>query len=150
MAGVGLPGFSILAWVDDDSPLLTEITHPNQQHTLERRTQVKQDLLHDFAALIGVRWSFDITLHVEAGEVYAFGVQPRFTVGTQTINNALGALGEHVKFIRSSPGTNLNDLIRYQQCKKKWGVPESVTESFSGWDQNPREETSTGTKRKRS
>lgn len=144
-----VPGFSVLAWVEDDSPLISTICSGNQDHTIQRRLEVKQELLRDFSALVGIRWGFEISIHVVDGDVYAYGVQPRFTVGNSTLRNAIGDLNEHVHFLRSSANSSLEDLVRYQRCKRKWGVEEPVTDASSGWEASPREETSTGIKRKR-
>lgn len=142
-------GFSLLMWVDEDSSFVTEIHTGNQEHTLEKRLQVKQQLLSDACCLIQVRWNMDMTIHMVHGECYGYGNNSRFTVGQNTIRNALGDLGNHVKFLRSAPGLTLEELTNYKTCKEKWNVPDQVTESSSGWDQNQSEQTSTSIKRRR-
>ena len=143
-------GFAILAWVREDSPLLTEIAFGNQDHTRNARHEIKMDLLRDFATLLGIRWNMDITIKQIDGDIYAYGCNQRFTVSNSTLRNAIGDLADHVDFLRSSPDNDADNLIRYKLCKAKWNVPDIVTETTSsGWERQEPQGTSNQNKRKR-
>lgn len=136
-------GFSVLAWVREDSALiLTELDE-------DARPRLKRQLLLDFCTLLGIRWNLDMTLISINGAAYAYGCCGRFTVSDRTIRNAIGDLTEHIDFTRGSPQHTAEQLADFKACKEKWRVPEQVTESTSGWDPSEPATTSTGTKRKR-
>ncbi|UNS41164.1 hypothetical protein [Psittaciform chaphamaparvovirus 3] len=136
-------GFSVLAWVREDSPLiLTEFDE-------DARARLRRQLLLDFCTLLGIRWNLDMNMLTINGAHYAYGCCGRFTVSDRTIRNAIGDLTEHVDFTRGSPQHTADQLADFKACKEKWRVPEQVTESASGWDPQEPATTSTGSKRKR-
>lgn len=141
MSGYG-SGFSVLAWVKEDCPLLIDISP-------ETAEKVRQQLLKDFQVLLSCRWHMEIMLCEHDGVQYAYGSNTRINPSERTIRNAIGTLSEHVDFIRSTSGTAWEDLARYKQCKEKWKVPDQVTEGSSGWGLQEQAETSTQIKRKR-
>lgn len=135
-------GFSVLAWVKDDSSLLKDLGHMT-------RDEIREEMLKDFCCLLSVRWHMEVTIvHID-GKRYAYGSNPRITVSERTIKNAIGTLSNHMEFVRSIASVSAEDLARYQQCKTKWSVPESVTDSSYGWDQREHQGTSQDLKRKR-
>lgn len=136
-------GFSVLAWVRDDSSLLKDVSD-------EAAERIRQQLLRDFCCLLSVRWNFDVTVVRYEGTDYAFGVNTRITAGERTIRNAIGNLSEHVDFLRGTPNSGYEQLADYRQCRLKWQVPDLVSDpSTSGWDQSERQETFQQAKRKR-
>lgn len=80
---------------------------------------------------------------------YAFGINNRITVADRTIRTAIGDLAQHVEFLRGTAQASAEDLANYKECKKKWKVPDQVTDSGSGWEPQEQAGTSSGTKRKR-
>nr|WOX03041.1 hypothetical protein [Psittaciform chaphamaparvovirus 4] len=119
-------GFTVLAWVKPTSALL------KGNRDLDR--DIEKQLLQDFVALLGIRWNMDIQVVPLDDELYAFGVNNRFTVSTQTMRNALGDLNEHVDFLRGNVSNIAEELVNFKRCKDKWNVPEIVSESTSGWE----------------
>lgn len=113
----------------------------------ESKERIIKQLLKDACILLGCRWNMDLQIMQLEGQWYAYGVNTRITVGDKTIKTALGDLTQHVEFIRSTSTTSANDLADYQRCRERWNVPESVTDSSSGWAQQERPGTSQGTKR---
>lgn len=91
----------------------------------------------------------DMSIKDINGCKYAYGTNPRITVSERTIKNAIGGLANHVDFIRSIASTSAEDLASYEQCRRKWNVPESVSESTFGWEASGRPPTSPEPKRKR-
>nr|QMI57870.1 hypothetical protein [Chestnut teal chaphamaparvovirus] len=120
-------GFSILVWVDRQSPIWTSTEDTE-------RPNVEKELLQDAVILLGTRWNMDFQFHTANDVLYAFGVCARFTVGIPTITRALGDLAVHVKFNRGGGTDVANTLIRYKECKEKYGVPDVVSEGSSGSD----------------
>lgn len=92
----------------------------------------KKELLQDACCLLGVRWGIDFSYHTHGGMLYAFGVQPRFTIGMPTIYRALGDLQHDIRIHRGGPHELAENLIRYQECRRKYNVPETVHEEGSG------------------
>lgn len=91
----------------------------------------------------------EVTIKEINGIKYAYGTNPRITVSERTIKNAIGNLANHVEFIRSIASTSAEDLAAYEQCRRKWKVPESVSESSYGWEALGQARTSPESKRKR-
>lgn len=91
-------------------------------------------MLEDACCLLGVRWGIDFTYHSHGGMLYAFGCQPRYTIGLPTVYRALGDLATYVKVHRGGPHDTPEQLIRYQACRAKYNVPEAVHEDSSGGD----------------
>lgn len=145
----GAAGFSVLLWTKPESPMLTTICLPNQTATIEAKQTVERQLLTEAAILLSVRWSFDVKVQLYNDTYYAFGVNPRFTVGNNTLRNALGELTEHIEFMKAGTSATFEDLCLFQECKRKWRVPDNVTESTSGWEQQEPGQTSRGSKRAR-
>ncbi|UOH27037.1 nonstructural protein 3 [Galliform chaphamaparvovirus 7] len=143
------PGFSVLAWVKDDSSMLQQIVCPNQEQAIQARQNVEQQLLRDFQTLLSVRWQMDVTLLTIHDHVYAYGINKRFNVSAKTIERAIGELIEHVEFLRSTPEFNAEDLVRYKECRAKWSVPEQVSDTSFGPEASVQAETSQSSKRKR-
>nr|QSH48278.1 ORF1 [Chufflevirus sp.] len=135
-------GFSVLAWVREDSPLLLDIS-------AEAAGRVRQQLLKDFQILLSCRWHMEVLLVDHDGVPYAYGANSRINPSERTIKNAIGTLYDHVDFLRSTANTSWEDLARFKQCKEKWKVPDQVTEGSSGWASQEPQETSMLTKRKR-
>lgn len=138
----GFTGFSVLAWVKPDSPLLRDVTN-------EAAEKITTQLLQDFRCLLSCRWNMDLTIAEYEGSRYAFGINTRITASERTIKNAIGDLHQHVDFIRSTASINFEDLARYKSCRVKWNVPDQVTEGSYGWGAAEPPETSQGAKRKR-
>lgn len=136
-------GFSVLAWVKPSSTVLVGVEDPDSRQRLQKQ------LLNDFAVLVGTRWSMDVTvMHID-GQLYAYGNNTRITVGKSTLSNAIGDLCDHVEFLRSSSHSTADELVNYKQCKDRWKVPETVTDSTTGWEAQGQAETSTMIKRRR-
>lgn len=138
----GSNGFTVLAWVNPDSPMIDGLGR-------DACLEMKKALLEDFKVLIGTRWTMDVVLIHKDYEVFAFGHNPRITVGEGTIRNALGELQEHVHFSKGTASNSADDLIAFKQCKDKWKVPEVVTTSTTGWPESQQASTSFSLKRKR-
>lgn len=138
-------GFTILFWMKDDSVLLQDL------HAEATRKQLKQEVMSDVKILIGTRWSMDMqTIETTQGEPLTYGINTRFMIGDKTIKNALGDLTDHVDFFRGNVNSTPEELMRYLQCKRKWNVPEVVTESTSsGWQESEQAGTSTTRKFRR-
>lgn len=142
--GMSFSGFSVLAWVKEDAPLLRNLEDP------ENIGSFKRQLLLDFNTLIGMRWQMEMQLVTIQGVQYAFGCCNRFSVGDRTIRNAIGTLASHVDFIRGTHHASPEDLANYKICKAKWKVPDTVTADMSsGWDQQEPAGTSPTIKRPR-
>lgn len=135
-------GFSVLAWVRDDSSLLNGVSESVAE-------SVTQQLLRDFICLLSVRWNMELTIQTIDGTKYAFGSNTRITVSERTLRNAIGELSEHVDFIRSIASVSAEDLAHYRICRVKWKVPEIVTDSTYGSGGSELQETSQPFKRKR-
>lgn len=121
-------GFSLLAWVDPESPLLMGLDPRTEAHTQMQRT-----ILEDVQALWGIRWGIDFTMLTINDQICVHGNNTRFQVSNTTIKAALGDLAEHIKWIRSTPNIGPEDLLKYREAMKKWNVEESTdTSSTSG------------------
>lgn len=92
----------------------------------------KKQMLEDAVCLLGVRWGIDFSYHTHGGVLYAFGVQPRYTIGLQTALRALGDLANHCKVFRGGPHDTVDQLVKYQACRAKYRVPEVVHEDTYG------------------
>lgn len=136
-------GFSVLAWVKPECDLLKDVQDERA------REQIEMQLLNDFRVLLSVRWNMEVTVQDIKGTRYAYGSNPRITVSERTLKAAIGDLADHIIFIRSIASVDAEALAEYSSCRKKWKVPESVTDSYSGWDYKEPAETSQGAKRKR-
>lgn len=141
-------GFSVLLWCKAESSLLERID-PTRQHAVLSRETMERELLQDAACLLGCRWSMNVTLDAYDNILYAYGTNNRITVSNATIHKALGDLNEHVDFIRSTPNTDFETLARYQRCRRKWNVPDQVSDTSSGWGDTESATTSVPTKRRR-
>lgn len=135
-------GFSVLAWVKDNSPLLVDLTGV-------ARERVERDLLTDFCTLLNFRWTMDVNITNLEGQLYAFGVNPRITASDRTIRAAVGELANHIDCLRGTISASAEDLARYRLCKQKWKVPDVASDTGSGWGQLERAETSQASKRAR-
>lgn len=135
-------GFSILAWVKDDSPLV-------EGHDGIARERIERDLLHDFCTLLSFRWTMDVNITCIEGTLYAFGTNPRITVSEATVRRAIGELSNHLDVLRGSVSTTADDLARYRACKRKWKVPDVTSDTGYGWERQEQAGTSTPTKRPR-
>lgn len=89
-------------------------------------------MLEDACCLLGTRWGIEFSYHSDGGVLYAFGVQPRYPIGVQTVLRALGDLSCHVKVHRGGPHDTAAQLIKYQACRRKYNVPETVHEDTYG------------------
>nr|WOX03045.1 nonstructural protein 3 [Psittaciform chaphamaparvovirus 5] len=138
-----MSGFSLLIWVKPDCSLINEL------HEHERAHDIRKTLLQDACTLIGCRWSMDMTIITLNDELYAYGLNTRFTVATQTIKNALGDLLEHVELLRGTAHSTAEELASYKRCKERWNVPDQVSDTTSGWDGSAQESTSQMNKRRR-
>lgn len=138
-----MSGFTILAYVKPTSSLIDEL------HENERSKEVIRTLLEDCISLISIRWNMDMQIIVVRETMYAFGVNPRFTVSNQTIRNALGDLAEHVDFLRGTLQNTADELVKYKECRERWNVPEMVSESSYGSGDAAPGETPTSSKRRR-
>lgn len=136
-------GFTVLAWVKPESPLIWECHH---EADIDTKTD---ELLGDFNCLIGVRWNMDMHLVTIDGTRYAFGINTRITASEKTIANAIGDLTNHVDFLRGTANNSAEDLARYKKCKDKWKVPTEVSSSSYGWETQAPPETSRSSKLKR-
>lgn len=92
----------------------------------------EKEWLSDASVLWGARWGIDFSWHQCSGVSYIFGVQARFTVSEATLQRALGNLSEYICFHRGGPHSTWEELVRYQQCKEKWRVPDKVSDTTSG------------------
>lgn len=108
-----------------------------------------RQLLLDFGILIGCRWSLDCSISSINGTSYSYAVCTRFTVSERTLRNALGDLTEHIEILRGTCHNTADDLVNYKLCKEKWRVPDAVTDTSYGWEQQGQEQTSRATKRNR-
>lgn len=135
-------GFSVIAWVRSDSALIRNLDEPAAE-------RVSRQLLIDFNTLLGCRWNMELSIHTIGNRLYAYGANNRFSVSDRTIRNAIGTLTEHIDILRGSHTTSVEDLVHYKACKEKWQVPETVTESSSGWVEPEPAGTSHITKRRR-
>ncbi|UOH27061.1 nonstructural protein 3 [Galliform chaphamaparvovirus 12] len=137
-----MSGFTVIAWVKEDSGMIKDLS-------ADAAELVKKELLNDFCVLLSCRWSMDCHIVTSKGEQYGFGSNTRITVGGQTIKNALGDLSCHIDFIRGTGSASAEELIAYRLCRRKWNVPESVSESSSGWEHQEQLPTFPSTKRRR-
>lgn len=89
-----------------------------------------KDLLEDAVCLIANRWHIEFEVKNQDGAWYAWGKQTRFTVSDATIQRALGDLfsQELVTFQKGPPDTSFDSALRYQKCKRKWNVPDVVSQ----------------------
>nr|QMI57840.1 hypothetical protein [Chestnut teal chaphamaparvovirus] len=123
----GGTGCSLLLWVDSESTGI-------QQMEGDQPSNKIKEMLQDACCLLGVRWSIEFSYHQHGGMLYAFGSQPRYTIGLPTVIRALGDLGDSIKVHRGGPFDTAEQLIRYQECRAKYHVPEVVHEDISGGD----------------
>ena len=137
-----MSGFTVLAWVKDDASLIKDLS-------ADAKEIVKKELLADFCVLLSCRWSMDCHVITNRGEHYAYGINNRITVGMQTIRNALGDLANQLELIRGTSSASHEELINYRTCKRKWNVPDAVTESSYGWEHQEPPMTSHMSKRRR-
>lgn len=121
----GSSGCSLLVWVDTEIPGGAEME-------ADQLDAQKKEMLQDACCLLGVRWGIDFSYHPHGGVLYAFGVQPRYTIGLQTALRALGDLAASVRVHRGGPHDTVESLVRYQTCRAKYRVPEVVHEDTSG------------------
>lgn len=135
-------GFSVLAWVRDESSMLDGVSETAAD-------TITQQLLRDFICLLSVRWNMELQMITIDGTRYAFGTNTRITASERTIRNAIGDLSEHVDFIRSTASVSAEDLANYRICKLKWKVPETVTDSTYGAGGSEQAETYRQAKRTR-
>lgn len=136
-------GFSVLAWVRKDTRLLENLEEGEAYDRMETQ------LLNDFATLISIRWNMDVSIIQIEGIRYAYGVNTKFQISTQTLKNAIGELLDHVDVLRGSQHNSPEDLHRFKQCKARWKVPALVTEPSSGWGESEQASTSSTFKRRR-
>lgn len=90
-----------------------------------------KELIEDAICLISNRWHIEFELRQQDGCWYAWGKQSRFTVAEATIQRALGDLfsQELVQFQKGPPDTSFDSALRYQKCKRKWNVPDVVSQT---------------------
>lgn len=134
-------GFSILAWVKKDSPIIAGLT-------FDTKDELEKELLNDAITLWSVRWGIDMGMVTIDHHLYIYGSTLRFTASNNTIRDAIGDLSEHIEFYRGTPVNTAEDLVRYQKCRKKWKVPDR-SENSSGWGDSAQAETSQFSKRKK-
>lgn len=127
MAGAfsGASGTTLLVWVDAET-----LRGPEMEGS-QLDDKIKE-MLEDACCLLGTRWGIEFTHHPHGGVLYAFGCQPRYPIGLQTALRALGDLSYHVRIHRGGAHDTVNQLIRYEECKRKYHVPETVHEDTSG------------------
>lgn len=135
-------GFSVLAWVREDSSFLHDIEGVAKE-------RMQRDLLSDFCTLLSFRWTMDVSIVTINSHLYAFGINPRITASERTIRHAIGDLTNHVDILRGTTSASAEDLVRYKECKKKWKVPDAVSDTGSGWERPEPAGTSTAIKRLR-
>lgn len=136
-------GFTILAWVKPTSSIIQGLPQQELQ-------DLSQALLQDFQILLSIRWNMEISLHQSPNGVwYAYGHNPRITIGKQTVANAIGELTEHIDFIRGSVHNSMEDLIRFKEAKEKWQVQENQSDTSVGTQEQEQAGTSWSHKRKR-
>lgn len=89
-----------------------------------------KELLEDAICLISNRWHIEFEIKQQDHIWYAWGKQSRFNVGEPTIQRALGDLfsQELIHFQKGSPDTSFDSALRYQKCKRKWNVPDVVSQ----------------------
>lgn len=138
----GSTGFTLIAWVREDSPLLGNLSE-------EASTQMQNQLLNDFTLLLSVRWNMEFNIAPFDNTLYAFGQNNRITVSDRTVKNAIGELSNHVEFLRGSVKTSPQDLARYRECRKKWRVPDQTSDTSYGSEDTEYQGTSPFAKRKR-
>nr|QMI57954.1 hypothetical protein [Wood duck chaphamaparvovirus] len=142
--GFGGSGCTLLVWIDNESWRL-ENMDSNQKE------DKKKELLEDAIILLSGRWNMESTIMESNGIVYGFLVCPRFVVGIPTVIRALGDLGGHVHIHRGGPTDSGKQLIRYVECKKRYNVPDVVSEGSSGdVDQTSGYQSSWGKRTKKS
>lgn len=115
MSTFGAQGCTILAWAEN----------------AEGAPASPRELLSDAATLWGVRWNTDFSWHTVDGNDYIFAVLPRFTVGRETIERALGDLSLYIKFYRGGANDTWEALVKYKTCLGKWNVPDQVTAEYT-------------------
>lgn len=88
-----------------------------------------KELMQDAICLLQHRWQIEFEMREIDGTWYAWGKQKRFTAGEITIQKALGDLftDDLIIFQRGAPDDSFDSALRYQQCKRKWNVPEQVS-----------------------
>lgn len=131
MATFGNAGCTILAWANMASPVYGPETL--SEGLEEERIRIIKSMLSDAVTLWGCRWGIDFSWHESDGVLYIYGIS-RLTIGTQTLERALGGLAQHILFHRGGPNDSWESLVRYRNCLTKWSVPDTVTESTSGGD----------------
>nr|QMI57851.1 hypothetical protein [Chestnut teal chaphamaparvovirus] len=132
MTSFGQQGCTVLAWANMSSPIYgPETLHEGLE---EQQQKIIKEMLSDAAVLWGTRWGADFTWHEVNGTMYIYGIM-RFTISNQTLERALGGLAQHIMFHRGGPNDSWEALVRYRNCLSKWSVPDTVTESTSGTEQ---------------
>ncbi|QMI57836.1 hypothetical protein [Chestnut teal chaphamaparvovirus 3] len=121
----GQNGCTILLWADDASWRLEGMEGT-------ARDDKKKEFVDDAVLLLSIRWNLEPHIVESKGVLYGFLVCPRFNIGSQTIKRALGALHDSIEFHRGSGTDTATNLIRYIECKKKYQVPDIVSEGSSG------------------
>nr|WQF62313.1 MAG: hypothetical protein [Pigeon-associated parvo-like virus] len=135
-------GFSIFAWVKEDSPLLDGLSD-------DTRDTMRREILKDAKVLWGVKWNLQFDEFQFEGRPYIYASTNRFTASNATIAAALGGLLSHVEFIRSAPDIAAEHLYDFNKAKRKWKVEERAMESSSGWGEQEPAGTSRPFKRPR-
>lgn len=89
-----------------------------------------QEYIQDAICLLANRWYIEFECKQENDVWYAWGKQNRFTVAEHTIQRALGDLftNNHISFQRGPVDTSFDSALRYQKCKRKWNVPDQVSQ----------------------
>lgn len=123
----GANGCSLLVWVDTETLSDSSTTMEGGESHSETKP-----MLEDAVCLLGTRWGIDFTYMEHGGVLYAFGTQPRYPIGIATISRALGDLAAHIKVHRGGPHDTALQLIKYQECRRKYNVPETVHEDTYG------------------
>lgn len=114
----------------DNLPEYTSTSGDQDTHPTEEDKE--EELLLDACTLLGVRWGMQLGLHRMGSNVWAYGTNTRFHVSDNTLQNALGGLSLHVHFLKGNVEHSLADLVRFEECKRKWGVPNQVTSQDAG------------------
>ncbi|QHB35438.1 accessory protein p15 [Capuchin kidney parvovirus] len=89
-----------------------------------------KEYLEDAVCLLANRWHIEFEAREHEGVWYAWGKQSRFTVAETTLQRALGDLYSQgfITFQKGPPDTSFDSALRYQKCKRKWNVPDVVSQ----------------------